>query len=310
MTKIEPTPKRTPAFDPTDPRYGDARDLEGELRRVFEICHNCRMCVNYCGTFPDMFSRIDRDIETRGAVGSELLGADDFKSATELCWQCKLCYIKCPYTPDEGHAWQVDLPRLLTREKVQRTARDGMSVEDAALGEPGLLGKLTAGPMARVANFVNASRLVRKIGEKAAGIAADFPLPPFATTTFERWLAAHEPLAGAGSEGTLAIFATCQGDYNFPSRARQRRPGAREERLPRRAARSGLLRHPQHRRRRSPRGPREGRGQRADAPRRDRAKGHDVVVPEPLVQLHSSARSTLASSGPRPPRRSPPTRST
>lgn len=210
------TESYTPAFDPTDARYSDARDLEHEMRRVFDICHNCRMCVNYCGAFPELFARVDRDIETHGAEGAEQLGARDFAAVTELCWQCKLCYIKCPYTPDEGHEWQVDLPRLLTREKVQRAERNGISIEDRVLGEPGLLGKQTAGPMARVANLVNANRLVRKLGERAAGISAEFPLPPFATTTFEKWLDAHEPLATAGTKGTVAIFATCQGDYNFP----------------------------------------------------------------------------------------------
>ena len=102
--KITPTPQSPPAFDPTDSRYLDARDLESELRRLFEICHNCRMCVNYCGSFPDMFARVDRDIE-RGAEGAERLGKDDFESVTDLCWQCKLCYIKCPYTSDEGYVW-------------------------------------------------------------------------------------------------------------------------------------------------------------------------------------------------------------
>ncbi len=214
--KHEPTPKKAPAFDPTDARYLDARDLEGELRRVFDICHNCRMCVNYCGSFPEMFARVDRDIE-RGAEGAERLAAEDFNAIGELCWQCKLCYIKCPYTPDEGHAWQVDLPRLLTREKIQRAARDGITVQDRALGEPGLLGRASAGPMARVANLVNANRLVRKGMQATAGISAEFPLPPFATTTFGKWLASHEPLEGAGKNGAVAIFATCQGDYSFPS---------------------------------------------------------------------------------------------
>ena len=73
MSKIDPIPRSQPAFDPNDDRYWDARDLEVEMRRVFEVCHNCRMCVGYCGTFPDVFSRIDRDIENRGATGSELL---------------------------------------------------------------------------------------------------------------------------------------------------------------------------------------------------------------------------------------------
>jgi glycerol-3-phosphate dehydrogenase subunit C len=216
MSKIDPVPKQPPATSPNEPRYWEARDLETEMRRTWEICHNCRMCVGYCGTFPDVFARVDRDIETRGATGAELLDAEDFARATELCWQCKICYIKCPYTPDEGHAWMVDVPRLLLREKAQRTARNGASLQDRVLGEPQALGRLTAGPLARVANFVNASRLVRKAAERSVGISADFPLPPFATTAFATWLSKHEPAPEAGSRGAVALFATCLGDYNLP----------------------------------------------------------------------------------------------
>jgi glycerol-3-phosphate dehydrogenase subunit C len=216
MSKIDPIPKSPPALDPNDDRYWDARDLEVEMRRMFEICHNCRMCVGYCGTFPDVFARVDRDIEKRGATGAELLDDADFSSATELCWQCKICYVKCPYTKDEGHEWLVDIPRLLTREKAQRARRNGVTVQDRVLGEPQLLGRLTAGPMAPVANLINANRLVRKTMEATAGIAADFPLPPFGETSFPSWLDRHTPAEGAGSRGTVALFATCLGDYNFP----------------------------------------------------------------------------------------------
>src|SRR3984957_18933452 len=162
MAKIDLVPKQAPALDPNDDRYWDPRDLESEMHRAFEICHGCRMCVGSCGTFPDLCGRIDRDIEKKGATGAELLDAADFARATELCWQCKLCYVKCPYTPDEGHEWQVDVPRLLLREKAQRGKRDGVTLQDRVLGEPQLMGRLTAGPMAKVANFVNANRLVRK----------------------------------------------------------------------------------------------------------------------------------------------------
>jgi glycerol-3-phosphate dehydrogenase subunit C len=216
MSKLNPIPKRAPAFDPNDERYWDARDLEGEMRRMLDICHNCRMCVGYCGTFPDVFARVERDIEKHDAAGAERLAADDFTSATDLCWQCKLCYVKCPYTRDEGHEWMVDIPRLLTREKAQRARRNGVSLQDRVLGEPQFLGRMTAGPMARVANFVNANRLVRKAAEVTAGIASEFPLPPFGGQAFGTWLARHTPLAGAGERGTLAVFATCLADYNFP----------------------------------------------------------------------------------------------
>jgi glycerol-3-phosphate dehydrogenase subunit C len=215
--KIDPKPHVPPAFDPNDERYWDARDLEHELRRVFEICHNCRMCVSYCGSFPDMFSRVDRDIEKRGAEGSERLDAHDFKAITELCWQCKLCYIKCPYTADEKHEWLVDVPRLLTREKANRARRDGVTLQDRVLGEPQLLGRANAGAMSAVGNLINANSLVRKVMEKTVGISSKFPLPPFGKQTFDGWLKKHEPLEGAGSAGEIAIFATCLNDYNFPS---------------------------------------------------------------------------------------------
>jgi glycerol-3-phosphate dehydrogenase subunit C len=216
MAKINLAPNPSPAVDPKDERFWDARDLEAEMRRTFEVCHGCRMCVGYCGTFPDLFARIDRDIERRGAVGAERLEADAFEAATELCWQCKLCYVKCPYTADEGHAWQIDVPRLLMREKAQRSRRNGVSLQDRVLGEPQMLGRLTAGPPARLANFVNANRLVRKAMQATAGIAAEFPLPTFGETSFARWLDRHEPLSGAGTRGTVSLFASCLTDYNFP----------------------------------------------------------------------------------------------
>ena len=216
MTKIELVPEKPPAFDPNDGRYWDPRDLEAEMRRTFEVCHNCRMCVGYCGTFPDVFSRVDRDIEKRGAAGAELLDADAFASATELCWQCKLCYVKCPYTKDEGHDWMLDVPRLLLREKAQRARRNGVTIQDRVLGEPQALGRMTAGPMARALNLVNANRLVRKTMQAAAGISAEFPLPPFGETSLSNWLARHEPPPTAGRLGTVALFATCLADYNFP----------------------------------------------------------------------------------------------
>src|SRR5436190_11212677 len=157
--KINPKPARPPSGDPNEARYWDERDLEDELRRVFEICHSCRMCVNFCGTFPDLFARVDRDIEKRQAHGAELLGSEDFTSATDLCWQCKMCYIECPYTADQGHAWLVDVPRLLMREKAVRTKRKGISMQDRALGEPGRLGRMMAGPFAALSNIVQTNRL-------------------------------------------------------------------------------------------------------------------------------------------------------
>ena len=48
-----------PAYDPTDPRYYDAKDLRSEAERIFSLCADCRLCVRYCGSFPKLFDAVD-----------------------------------------------------------------------------------------------------------------------------------------------------------------------------------------------------------------------------------------------------------
>jgi glycerol-3-phosphate dehydrogenase subunit C len=174
------------------------------------------MCVTYCGAFPLLFDAIDRQVDAGLAQGAEALGADVFRNVSNHCWQCKMCFIKCPYTADEGARELLDFPRLMAREKAQRARRDGVPTVDRILGEPQLIGALAAGPGAPMANLVNAQRLVRKVAERATGISAEFPLPPIARESFPAWLVRHAPLPEAGRAGTVALFSTCYGDYNFP----------------------------------------------------------------------------------------------
>jgi glycerol-3-phosphate dehydrogenase subunit C len=209
-------PAAPPALDPGDPRYFDQRDLEAELRRTFQICQDCRMCVGYCGSFPLLFNAIDRDIESGKAEGAEAVNDATIRAVTDHCWQCKLCYIKCPYTPDEGAYEALDFPRLMAREKAARSRREGVPLVDRILGEPATIGALSVGPQAKLANLVNANRLVRKIAEKTTGISAEFPLPPIATRAFSSWHRSHEPAPEAGEKGRVLLFPTCYGEHNFP----------------------------------------------------------------------------------------------
>jgi len=174
------------------------------------------MCVTYCGSFPILFAAVDREIDAGRAEGAETVGAETIRAVADHCWQCKLCYIKCPYTPDEQAQEQVDFPRLMAREKAQRARREGIPLVDRVLGEPQLLGAAGAGPFAGVANLVNSQRLVRKLAEKVTGISAEFPLPPLASQPFSRWLARHRAEPEAGAAGRVALFPTCYGESNFP----------------------------------------------------------------------------------------------
>lgn len=220
MSVIPRTPARPPALHPHDERYYDPEDLGAELRRAFQLCHECRMCVNYCGSFPEMFRRIDKAIDAGAAEGAEKIVQADVVAVADQCWQCKLCYIKCPYTPDEGASELLDFPRLMARERAVRARTEGIPVVDRILGEPQRIGKLGSGVMAPLANFVTRNQLLRKVQEKVTGISAQFKLPPMARETFTQWLAKHEPLAGAGERGEVVLFATCYGEYNTPEVAR------------------------------------------------------------------------------------------
>ena len=57
VIKGEPTPGLT--YNPNDPVYWDKPALKGEIDRVYEICHGCRLCFNLCPTFPELFNFID-----------------------------------------------------------------------------------------------------------------------------------------------------------------------------------------------------------------------------------------------------------
>lgn len=227
MSKIARAPSAPPATTPSDPRYFDARDLESELKRTFQICHECRMCVGYCGSFPELFKRVDRDIESGRAEGAELLDDKDFAAIGDECWQCKLCFIKCPYTKDDQAYELLDFPRLMAREKASRAKRNGIEIVDRVLGEPQLVGAMGSGAASGMANLINANRLVRKAQEKVAGISSEFPLPPMARKPFSTWKTEHDASAtkskdgegrpAPGSAGDVVLFATCFGEHNAPN---------------------------------------------------------------------------------------------
>ncbi len=214
---IQRAPDSPPAISPVDPRYYDERDLEHEIQRTFHICHECRMCVNFCGSFPELFKRVDRDVDPGRADSVEMIDAADIQVVSDECWQCKLCYIKCPYTEDDDAAELLDFPRLMAREKAVRARRNGIPVVDRILGEPQLMGALASGVGASISNLISRNQLLRKVQEKVTGISAEFPLPPFARETYPAWKDRHQSPESAGEAGEVVLFATCYGNFNTPS---------------------------------------------------------------------------------------------
>lgn len=197
-------------YDIRDPLYWDEANLEKEMRRVYDVCHLCRMCFSYCPSFPSLFDAIDRHEEAgRGEV--DALTSEEMQNVVDVCWQCKLCYVKCPYTPP--HKFMVDFPRLLMRAKLVRARRDGIHLRERILGDPDRLARMSAGVMSGLANWANERPLLRRALESLLGIHRKRMLPRFARTTFRRWMRGRKPVE---SGRRVALFATCSVDYNFP----------------------------------------------------------------------------------------------
>lgn len=205
-----------PAYNPTDPRYYDQKDLRTEVERIFSLCADCRMCVKYCGSFPTMFDAVD-DYCTEGKyaeVDTKKLKTEDVQQIVDLCFQCKLCYIKCPYTPGD-HEWAIDFPRLMARAKAQEVKKKGVPLVDKLLGNPDLVGKLGTAT-APLANWANENTLNRQLLHSVVGIHKDKKLPSFASKTFEAQFAGrHKTLEGEPA-AKIAFFSTCYVNYNQP----------------------------------------------------------------------------------------------
>jgi Fe-S oxidoreductase len=198
-------------YDPADPKYWDEAKLHGEVERVFEVCHGCRMCFKYCDVFPDLFSLIDKkhDGDVRKLTTAE-------KGAViDQCFQCKLCEVQCPYTPRDKHEFQLDFPKLVHRWKAVYAKKHGLSARDRFLGDPDRAGAAARASLG-LANKMNRVRLHRVFMEKTLGIHRDKLLPDFADETFERW-AEDEGLVKAEPGGEAVVFQTCYVQHNEPA---------------------------------------------------------------------------------------------
>ena len=198
------------SYDPVDAKYWDPAMLQKEITRVFEVCHGCRMCFKFCDSFPTLFTAIDdrHDGDVRKVTAAET------RQVVDHCFQCKLCEVECPYTPRQGHEFQLDFPKLVHRYNAQRAATEGVAFRDRVLGDPD-----TAATLARasfgMANVMNRVGLHRWFMEKVLGVHRDKLLPDFASETFEAW-AEREGYAQDEPGREAVLFQTCYVQHNEP----------------------------------------------------------------------------------------------
>ena len=200
-----------------DPGFYDPAALERELERVFDICHGCRRCFNLCNSFPTLFDLID------ASKTGEIDGVDkkDFAAVVDHCYLCDMCYMtKCPYVPP--HPWNVDFPHLMLRAKAVKNRTGGARWRDKVLSSTDTVGSIAGIPVVSgIVNAVNASPLGRKMLDAALGVHPEAPIPKYHSKTLRGRLKsarapAAEPKAGGGTQGRVALFATCYINRNEP----------------------------------------------------------------------------------------------
>jgi len=226
------------------PLFFDKANLDKELHRVFEICNGCRLCYSLCPSFTVMLNRIDeldphageasgKHLEEGGAMIEEheaaqllekvevrtenpvsLLQEGDYRKVVELCYECKLCYPKCPYVPP--HEFAVDFPKLMLRAKINQAQEEGIALRERVLGATDAVGTAMT-KIAPIANAAAHSRFNRALMESTIGIHRDRILPEYASETLLQWWSRRAPLPPpAEASADVAIFGTCFVNYNDP----------------------------------------------------------------------------------------------
>jgi Fe-S oxidoreductase len=163
-----------------------------------------------------LFDAID-DYCTEGKyaeVDTKKLKSEDVGKVVDLCFQCKLCYIKCPYTPGD-HEWAIDFPRLMARAKAHEVKKNGSPLVDKLLGHPDLVGKLGTAT-APLANWGNENSLNRRLMHTVVGIHKDKKLPPFASKSFASQFERHRKAPQGEPAAKIAYYSTCYVNYNQP----------------------------------------------------------------------------------------------
>jgi len=193
-------------FDLDDPKFYNEEALYEEAKRVYLKCKDCRMCVNFCPSFPALFDAVDSKHDN-----IEALTKEELAKPLELCFHCKQCYFKCPYTPP--HEWKLDFPHLSLRYKAIKFKNQGAKITDRLMLDTDLVGKISV-PFGKVVNKTMDVKPVRFIMEKTAGIDQRAKLPPINEYSFRSFLKDNlVPVKNPVRKAVL--FYTCLLNYNF-----------------------------------------------------------------------------------------------
>src|SRR5262249_60862737 len=136
--------------------------------------------------------------------------------AVRECYQCKVCYVVCTYTPERGQDWVIDFPALLQRSLAVQHVQAKVNPTARLLARTDLQGKV-ATTIAPIVNRANRFGLARTAMEKVTGIARERLLPSFSKIRFSKWFRERATSPIAEPRGTVALFPTCMVEYQEPA---------------------------------------------------------------------------------------------
>ncbi len=161
---------------------------QGGLLAAVEMCNNngtCRkfdagsMCPSYRATRDETHLTRGRANTLRlalsGQLGPDALAGDDVAAAMKLCVSCKACRRECPVG--------VDMAKMKIEASAARAAKHGVALRERLVAELPRYAPWAA-RVAPLANLRNRVPLLRRLGERVLGIAAERPLPFFHAAPF------------------------------------------------------------------------------------------------------------------------------
>ena len=184
--RLLPAHRRADATTPTSRTTG-TRTRSRRRSSASSRSATAAACASSTATrFPTLFTLIDDKHD--GDVHK--LTAAETQRVMDACFQCKLCEVQCPYTPRDGHEFQLDFPKLVHRYERAIARSSGVPLPATPAGRPGSAGAAGA-PELRDGQRDEPRGLHRWFMEKLARDPPRQAAAGLRATTFERWAEAQ-----------------------------------------------------------------------------------------------------------------------
>ncbi len=192
--------------------------FEGGLAAAADQCTGqgaCRkmdggMCPSYMVTLEEEHSTRGRAnllrLALSGVLPPDELTSDRMHQALDLCVECKACKAECPTG--------VDMAKIKYEVLAQTIEKHGVPLRARFFAQINAVSRLTA-PFGSIANIVSGIGPLRMVMQRFVGVAAQRPLPRFATRTFPSWFNKRRAVS-AGARGEAVFFHDTFTDYYHP----------------------------------------------------------------------------------------------